>query len=114
MSILDRTNPAPQIPIADRVAKQIVDQARMMFQQLVFTYNEGAKSFWDNPIVAPQDIADALGTDAAEVFALHAKIGVMLESVRPDAIAPGKAVVGRFTINGDGSVTVSPSDQPSN
>lgn len=105
MSILN--NPAqPQVPVAERVASQIVNQTRMTFQQLVSVYNEGARSFWSNPRATPQEVAAALGTNAAEVFGLHAKIGALLDEVKPDATGPGKAVVGQFTVNADGSVTV--------
>jgi hypothetical protein len=105
MSILN--NPTPQqVPTAERVANQIVNQTRMTFQQLVSVYNEGARSFWANPRATPQEVAAALGTNAAEVFNLHAKIGTLLAEVKPDAITAGQAVVGQFTVNADGTVTV--------
>lgn len=105
MSILN--NPIqPEVPVADRVANQIVNQARMTFQQLVMTYTQGSKSFWSNPRATPQQIAASLGTNAAEVFSLHAKIGALLDEVKPGSTDEGKAVVGQFTVNADGSVTV--------
>lgn len=105
MGVLD--NPSvPEVPVADRVAQQLKQQARMTFQQLVQVFNQGSQAFWRNPRVKPSEIAAALGTDAKEVFELHGKIGALLATVRADAVAPGSSVVGEFSYNADGSVTV--------
>jgi hypothetical protein len=48
----------------------------------------------------------ALGSDAKEIFELHAKLGALIASVKPEAISEGSAVVGNFTMNDDGSVTI--------
>lgn len=105
MGILDNQN-APEVDPAVRVANQIKQQARMTFQQLVQAFNQGAQSFWNNPRVQPADIAAALGTDAKEVFELHGKIGALLATIKPEAIQPGLSVVGQFTYNQDGTVTI--------
>jgi hypothetical protein len=78
----------------------------MAFQQLTSVYNDGARNFWANPRATPQEIAEALGDRAAEVFQLHGKIGALLASVKPESIEPGMSVVGQFTVNQDGTVTV--------
>ena len=56
--------------------------------------------------MTPDEIAAALGTNAQEVFALHYKLGQLIGSVKPEAIAEGFSLVGEFTYNEDGSVTV--------
>jgi hypothetical protein len=108
MGILDNQN-TPEIDPAVRVANQIKQQARMTFQQLVQAFNQGAKSFWSNPQVPAAEIAAALGADAKEVFELHGKIGALLATVKPEAIQPGISVVGQFTYNEDGTVTITDS-----
>lgn len=105
MSILNPQS-APQVDPAARIAAQLKQQARNTFQQLVGAFNQGAQQFWKNPRVKPSEIAAALGTDAKEVFELHGKIGALLGQIAPDAIAPGLAVVGEFTYNNDGTITV--------
>lgn len=113
MSVLN--NPAPvEIVPAVRVANQLKNQARMTFQQLVNSFNQGAQSFWKNPRATPAEIAAALGTDAKEIFELHGKIGALLATVKPEAIAAGASVVGSFSYNEDGSVTVSEPAPPAN
>lgn len=107
MGVLDNIN-VPEVAPAVRVANQLKQQARMTYQQLVQVFNQGAKQFWSNPRATPADIAAALGTDAKEVFELHGKIGALLASVKPEAIADGAAVVGEFTYNQDGTVVVVP------
>lgn len=105
MSVLN--NPVtPDISPAQRVADRIRQQTRMTYQQLVNAFNQGAQSFWRNPQASPAEIAAALGTDAKEIFELHGKIGALLASVKPEAIAAGSSVVGEFSYNADGTVTV--------
>lgn len=117
MGVLDNPQ-VPEVTTAQRVADQIKQQCRMTFQQLVQSFNQGANAFWKNPRAKPSEIAAALGTDAKEVFELHGKIGALLASVKPEAIAAGSAVVGEFTINANGTVTavdpVPPAPAPAN
>ena len=105
MSIL-HAPATPEVAPAVRVAEQLREQARRTHQQLVKAFNAGAISFWRNPRATPTEIAAALGTDAKEVFELHGKIGALLATVQPEAIAPGAGVVGQFAYNADGTVTV--------
>jgi hypothetical protein len=62
--------------------------------------------FWQHPRATPAEISAALGTDAKEIFELHGKVGALLASVKPESIASGAAVVGEFSYNSDGTVTV--------
>jgi len=105
MSILNNPE-VPEVAPADRAARQIKQQARSTFQQLANTFNQTSRQFWSNPQATPAEIAAALGTDAAEVFSLHGKLGAMLSTVKPEAIAEGVALVGQFTVNADGTVTI--------
>lgn len=106
MSILNRQEQREEQTPAVRTARQMVRNAKVTYDGLVGSFNEGAKNFWQNPRATPQEIAAALGTDAKEVFELHAKVGAFIASINPEAIAPGAAVVGQFSYNADGSVTV--------
>lgn len=108
MSILDNVNnPQPQIPESVRAAQRLKQITRQTYQQMVSSFNQGAMLFWNNPNgAAPQDIADELGVNAKEIFELHAKLGNLLATVRPDSIQEGLGVVGQFTMNNDGTVTV--------
>lgn len=105
MGVLD--NPAPEQPsVALRTANQLKQNARQTFNGLVQAYNNGAKLFWQNQHATPQEIAAALGTDGVELFQLHAKIGELLYSLKPEVVAPTAGVVGEFSYNEDGSLTV--------
>lgn len=105
MSILD-TPVVNEITPAQRQANQIKQNVRTAFQNMVMAFNNGSRQFWKNAQASPSQIAAALGTDAVEVFELHAKLGAVLAEVRPDAIKEGQDVVGQFTYNADGTVTV--------
>jgi len=106
MSILNRQEQRAEVSPAVRAARQMVHQTKATYDGLVAAFNDGAKNFWSHPRATPQEIAAALGTDAKEVFELHAKIGAFLAEINPESIAPGQAVVGEFSYNADGSVTV--------
>ena len=108
MSILDNNNnPSPPVPVARLAADRLINQTRMTYQQMVQAFNQGAKLFWNNPNGAsPQDISSELGTNAKEIFELHYKLGQLIGSVKPEAIAEGVGIVGNFTMNEDGTVTI--------
>lgn len=107
MSILDQNNvPAPMSP-AKLAANRLIQTTRQTYQQMVNAFNRGSNTFWQNGAGAtPEQIAAELGTDAKEVFELHYKLGQLLATVKPEAIAEGNSVIGNFTMNQDGTVTI--------
>jgi hypothetical protein len=106
MSVLDREfNEEPEP--AKMASRRLIMMTKNSFNQMVNNFNEGSRVFWQNPRGAsPQDIAAELGTDAKEVFELHHKLGQLIGSVKPEAITEGVSLVGNFTMNEDGTVTV--------
>jgi hypothetical protein len=109
MSILDNDNNQnrPTVPPAKMAANRLINQARNTYQQMVQAFNQGSRMFWANGMGASSvDIAAELGTDAKEVFELHHKLGLLIASVKPEAISEGASLVGDFTMNEDGTVTV--------
>lgn len=107
MSILDRDD-FDNLPPADKMAaEQLVRMTKNTFDQMVMSFNEGSNIFWGNRMGAtPEDIAEELGADAGEVFYLHARLGELISLVKPEAITEGLSLVGNFTVNEDGTVTV--------
>jgi hypothetical protein len=108
MGILDKNNDN-LVPLhsAKMVATNLITQTRNIFEQMVRAYNQGSRTFWANGMGAlPADIAAELGTDAKEIFELHYKLGQLIASVKPEAIEQGSSLVGNFTINEDGTVTI--------
>jgi hypothetical protein len=110
MSILDNNEPIA-IPQATRTAHQLINMTVRCYQQMVDNFNRGAIIFWQNPQgLTPTEIAAELGTNAKEVFELHYKLGQLLGSVKPESIQEGVGLVGNFTYNEDGSVTIVPTE----
>ena len=92
---------------AEIAAQRLVQITKRTYQQMVNSFNEGSKIFWQNPDgFIPAQIATALGTDAREVFELHYALGQLIDSIKPDSIQEGWAAIGQFTMNEDGTVTV--------
>ena len=113
MSILDRDPANNQPPPAAQAAERLIRMTKNTYDQMVMAFNEGANVFWSNRMGAtPEEVAAALGTDAKEVFYLHARLGELISLVKPEVIAEGLSVVGDFTMNEDGTVTVLPPPEP--
>lgn len=113
MSILDRDPSRDQPPPAAQAAERLIRMTKNTYDQMVMAFNEGANVFWSNRMGAtPEEVAAALGTDAKEVFFLHARLGELIGLVKPEAISEGLSVVGDFTMNEDGTVTVIPPPAP--
>lgn len=107
MSILDREFEPERLAPAKMAANRLIQMTKQTYQQMVQSFNQGSQVFWKNGIGAsPEAIAAELGTDAKEVFELHAKLGQLIASVKPEAIVEGASLVGQFTMNEDGTVTV--------
>lgn len=113
MSILDRDPSRDQPPPAAQAAERLIRMTKNTYDQMVMAFNEGANVFWSNRMGAtPEEVAAALGADAKEVFYLHARLGELIGLVKPEAIAEGLSVVGNFTMNEDGTVTILPPPEP--
>lgn len=109
MSLLERNfEPHRQAP-EKMAANRLIQMTKQTYDQMVNSFNQGSRIFWQNPMgISPEAIAAELGTDAKEVFELHAKLGALLASVKPTAITEGASLVGQFTMNEDGTVTIIP------
>lgn len=106
MSILN-DQPINQPQQADIVAQRLVHITRRTYQQMVNSFNEGSKIFWQNPEgLSPSEIAASLGTNAKELFELHYALGQLINNIKPKDIEESLQSIGTFTMNEDGSVTV--------
>jgi hypothetical protein len=106
MGILDNNEVPVTVPVPEKIARQIKAEARAAFKDMSDAFNKGSKLFWSNSRATPTEIAAALGSDAKEIFELHGKLGALIASIKPEAITEGSSVVGSFTTNEDGSVTI--------
>jgi DNA-directed RNA polymerase specialized sigma subunit len=92
---------------AQMAARRLIKISRNTYNQMVRAFNLGSKIFWENNKDAdPQSIASYLGTNAAEVFQLHHKLGTLISEINPSDIEKGLGRVGNFTVNEDGTVSV--------
>jgi hypothetical protein len=108
MSILDNNRQnIIEVPKAKMAANRLIQMTKQTYNQMVQSFNQGSKVFWQNGMgVPPTEIAAELGMDAKEVFELHHKLGQLISTVNPEAIAEGVSMVGDFTMNDDGTVTI--------
>lgn len=105
MSILDNTNLRTSKP--HKAANTLKLITKNTFDQMVLAFNQGVIVFWENQDgVSPAEIAEALGADAKEIFELHYKLGQLIASVKPETIMGSNSLIGDFTMNEDGTVTI--------
>lgn len=106
MSILNEPNINPPT-LAETTAYNIKNQALTIYKEMVNAFNSGSKYFWQNPNgLSPSEISQALGTEAREIFELHYALGQLINNIKPEAIVEGWSVIGQFTMNEDGTVTI--------
>jgi len=91
---------------AKEVADSLISITKNTFDKILLAYTNGVQTFWNNPQATPQEISDALGTDASEVFSLHYKLGELIATVNPDLLSNTASLIGNFTQNEDGTVTI--------
>lgn len=110
MSILDKDS---NINPADAAADKLRKITKNTFDQMVIAFNQGSNIFWSNNMGAtPEEIAASLGSDAGEIFYLHARLGELIGLVKPEKIQNGLSIVGDFVINEDNSVSIIKPEPP--
>jgi hypothetical protein len=109
---LDNPSQAPvetKEAAAARLAAAVTASSRANYQQLCQIQKRGIDSIWNHPTLTPQEACNALGTGAKDLFIAHGILTsaivniAALAGVLPDIKPPTFA----FTINPDGTVTVS-------
>jgi hypothetical protein len=112
MSLLTPTTTA-QASEAERVRTAILSLSRRTFSEMVDTQRSGIDLLWNGQAsglhsLTPQQVCDALGTDAGRVFAFH---GRLTECLLDQAAVDGATVALKypthnFTVNENGTVTI--------
>jgi len=113
MSILTQTpQPPTDAEKLQRVVKTIKTISARTYDDLVRVQKQGIDSVWKDRDFTPQEIIDALGANAIKVFNMHGKLTDYLVDISAiDNIPYTPALpTNTFTINADGSITVT--DQP--
>lgn len=84
-------------------------ETKDVYESLVRKYNDIMNRFWENHELTPQEVSDALGTDAYSLFLYGNAMSTLIMTVNPSETRL-KVPKNAFTINQDGTVTIS--DQP--
>lgn len=105
MSILDQSV-LFQDPEGERIGKELLFTTKRTYDGMVHAFNRGSQGFWGASPEDQQAALDFMGANASEVFQLHGKLGALLAEIDPEKIQDGLSVVGAFTYNEDGTVTL--------
>ena len=105
MSIITIANEnETQQDIVASVKNRIVGMSTSMFRRMKQEHARIFNLLWNNSKATPQEILNEYGVDAAELFSFSLQIQTMATSIDPSYVALVPPY--KFTINGDGNVTV--------
>ena len=96
MSLINKTQ-------AEKQADQVTDVIKVMHAQLKEFHEQGMRQLWEGE-ADPQDVLDAFGTSAAEVFWLSRELVQFINTIDPGYDPKVPPV--EFTIESDGRVTI--------
>lgn len=109
MSLLDinTSNTPTKQQKLDATANRIKEISKQTFRQLVDTQKRGIEMVWENREFTPQEVIDALGPYAVQIFQYH---GALTELIQQLATIDGinvnlKLPTNEFTVS-NGSITV--------
>ena len=101
------TSPVQEPTAEQQAAQRLIEMTKFTYEDMVRTFNEGSKLFWDNNDgISASGINAELGANASGIFYMHARLGDTIALIDPSAIADGLSVVGSFTQNEDGTITL--------
>ena len=111
MSVLNN-KPKTELTQAERKANRVLRSAKQSTDSLIQGVVSSLSLIWEDE--NPQDVLDALGTDAKELFELNtntvAFLAGELAGKRDNELAVIMGLVAKVqahTVNGDGTVTIS-------
>jgi hypothetical protein len=93
------------LPAQNKLAATILKTADMQFDNLVRSHNYAMDLFWNSSTATPQQIADALGTNAVPVFQAAGAVATFINTLKPGTIGDNPNIK-PFTANPDGTVTI--------
>jgi hypothetical protein len=107
MDILERPQSQEKTIEEKKAIQKVVIKAGIQrsFDSILKNFDENFKLVWQNRQLTPQQVFDAFGVEAVQLFQLAGAIQQMMNTLKPGCLpqTPPKP----FTINEDGTVTVS-------
>lgn len=102
--ILPPPAPPTTTQLQAQLKGQVVSSTNQLFRTLQSSYDKNFSAVWANPSLTPQQVFDAFGTDAAQLFVIAGATATMLNTIVPNTVVAAPPY--NYTINSDGTVTV--------
>lgn len=102
--IQSKTSPATLSDFQGIVATQISATATSLLNQMIANYRLLFGLVWKHPKLTPQQVLDAIGTDAVQLFTLGALLQATILEASPQTILP--SVPNQIVFNVDGTIKV--------
>jgi hypothetical protein len=91
--------------IQKEVSVNLVREIQGTYEMLVRKYNDIMNRFWKHPKLSPQEVSDALGTDAVSLFQYGGALSTLIMSINPTEKRLS-VPVNKFKVNQDGTVDI--------
>ena len=89
-----------------RANRRMKETAFRQYKAAVRAYEDALHSFWKDEALTPQQMADALGTEASQYFQFYGALRTFILDVNPNQELTPVSSYGTFTVNQDGTVTI--------
>ena len=94
-----------------KVVKHFKDTGFSLYRKSRNRYEHGLERFWKHPSLTPQEVSDALGTNAGDLITLLGALRTFVLTLNPGANLTPPTAYGTWTVNPDGTVTINSVNQ---
>lgn len=98
--------PPAKSVIQAQLKSQLLVQMQMSFRRLSLDFEDLFTKVWENQDLTPQEVMDAFGTDAVQLFILAQATETYLNTILPGTISATPPLP--YAINENGTVTINP------
>lgn len=104
MPIITTNQTSPAVDDRKESTKQRIQSTiNALYSSMLVAYSRCMGEVWRHPTLSPQEVLDAFGSDAAELFRLAGILKGAINAATPNTIPD---VTANVTVNADGTVTV--------
>lgn len=83
MEILTSPSPAPEPDLAQQTAREIRNHVQATWRRMQWSQAECFRLLWNHPTLTPQQVCDALGAEASQLFAVGGDLSTLILKYDP-------------------------------
>lgn len=103
---------APEPSESEQVAKLLKEHVVRTWEQMKYAQSQSFGLLWRHPSLTPQEVCDALGSSASELFMVGGDLSTLILKYDPSFPPENWMPPVMPTFNQDGTVTIPPIPEP--